>query len=1404
MIKVYRTVLLKQKPDAARPAPAVARTPVRRGRRWVRAVRGMALAVASAARADDGTCTLEEAEGKRIQCLIRHAPGGTIRGDGRVAGPVARVAAGDTLRVALGERLVNNGELQATPYHKSVLFLSGEGANLENAGEITRLQGGEGLSASSFVHVGEGAHALVNRGLLLDRSGSGALIRPIHPGARLFVRNEGRLQGEQNDSLFYARVSGALIDVTNTATGVIEARKGVPFWVRQGESTAVRVRNAGRILARDGHQAAFRLGRGDDVLTLEASSEIVGTIDAGEGRDALVLAGDAPGTFDLGALGEGGAYRGFESLRKTEAGVWTLAGAYGGAHRQDWWLEQGQLILTGQLVGAVRKAGTAPVAFDVKEGGIEAPGGVAIAMERDGDAYVRLDGTQASVSIRGQVKAGGAGSKTLHLTGARGGVLEADAVEGFSRRVKDGSGTWRLAVARRAGDADQGYKAVGWELRGGVLQLGSNAALGGGPLQAHRGTLRYEPGVTIGNRILVVGPLTLEVAPAAEARQLGGLSGAGAVSKRGAGRLTFNGDSQGFSGAVRVQEGELTVNGALGSHQVDVVAGAMLSGNAAIAGSVDLATAGHLAPGGHGAVGRMTIGGDLLLSETSRLAFDLAAPGAARATPGVSDTVEVGGDLRLDGVLDLRDAGGSGVGYYRLMTYRGQLIDRGLNVGTSPASLGAHGVRIDLTRPGAVDLVVGALPDPGRAPGSAPMESPLLYWNGMKTSGAGARGGGDGVWSETGRNWTDAGGRTAVASAADKVAIFDVRGGVVTVEGARSLDGGMQVLVDGYRFRPGRAGALSTTRPDSEIRVLDGATTVVSVPVAGEGGLHKTGGGSLVLSGMHAYAGPTRVSAGTLQLDGEVPASSVTVGPGGALRGSGRIGQLDARGLIDPAGDAVGVLQVEGDLHLRAQATYRVSTVTPEGAADAVQVGGQATIEGARVEVRARSGAYRPHTDYRVLSAGGGIVGQFGDVSVNLPFLKANLRYAERDVYLSLERNDRPYTDLPGLDSNQKGVGAALTRMASVPRAAPASASAQAQALREARVPRPLAATGPMLGALQALTAADARRAFKQLSGESYASLQNASRGSLAGFMNAVGGRFGRPAPRAEAAAAARPLAHDRSLWVLVPAERFRRRGDGDAAGYDGTGVGVVAGVDRPVSATVSAGVAAGFMQTRQKAPDLVSKAVLDQGMLALYGRFERGRWWLGGLVGAGYGRLSNTREIRFAGFRAKASGSAPVGSGFARAGGGYRFGLGVWGEIAPVASLEAMVTRTGRVDESGGGEANLRVAPTTRATVASEVGAHWSRVAYGRSGRPLIFEGSLRWRRWLNGPNVTQNAALAASDAPAHGYRGAAPARDGAVFGVDMQVGLARQADLTLGYLGQYAAGESGNGVWLRYRKRW
>ena len=379
----------------------------------------------------------------------------------------------------------------------------------------------------------------------------------------------------------------------------------------------------------------------------------------------------------------------------------------------------------------------------------------------------------------------------------------------------------------------------------------------------------------------------IRVDPGVTADISAAIGGAGGLSKLDTGTLVLSGTNT-FSGATTVSGGTLVLNGSVAG-AVDLASGTTLTGDGDAGGAVTVANGATLAPGAGGA-GTLTLGG-LILNSGSILAFDLGAPD----TPGASDRIAVAGDLTLDGTLNAADAGGFGLGVYRLIDYGGALTDNGLAVGAIPAGFDPSQLSVQTSTAGQVNLVVDAvIPE-------------IQFWDGANTVANGVVDGGSGSWTNAGRNWADSAG-DGNNRWDSRFAVFQGAAGTVTVDDAIGVTG-MQFMTEGYEIARG-SGTLSLTPAQVNIRVDPEVGAEISAGLGGAGGLNKLDTGTLILSGANSYSGATLISGGTLRVLGgaAIPvASDLTVAAGATLdiAAAQEIGSLAGAGAVTLSGGAL-------------------------------------------------------------------------------------------------------------------------------------------------------------------------------------------------------------------------------------------------------------------------------------------------------------------------------------------------------------------------------------------------------------------------------------------------------------------------------------------------------------------
>ncbi|MGU3451629.1 autotransporter-associated beta strand repeat-containing protein [Methylobacterium sp. 391_Methyba4] len=233
-------------------------------------------------------------------------------------------------------------------------------------------------------------------------------------------------------------------------------------------------------------------------------------------------------------------------------------------------------------------------------------------------------------------------------------------------------------------------------------------------------------------------------------------------------------------------------------------------------------------------------------------------------------------------------------------------------------------------------------------------------------------------------------------------------GDTLTLTGANTYTG-VTTIGRGATLRlgdGGTAGAIVATAGvvNDGALVFDRTDAVSFAPaISGSGSLTQAGGGTTVLTGRNTNTGATTIRGGTLQIDGVLAASEVTVKSGGTLAGSGKIGDplIEAGGRLAPgSATAIGTLSITGPLTFAPGSFYTVK-VTPT-ANDRTAVTGPVTIQGGTVQVLAGAGTYTPALRYTLLTASGGVTGQFSSLQTtsNLAFLTPSLAYDGHSVSL--------------------------------------------------------------------------------------------------------------------------------------------------------------------------------------------------------------------------------------------------------------------------------------------------------------------------------------------------------------------------------------------------------------------
>ena len=573
-------------------------------------------------------------------------------------------------------------------------------------------------------------------------------------------------------------------------------------------------------------------------------------------------------------------------------------------------------------------------------------------------------------------------------------------------------------------------------------------------------------------------------------------------------------------------------------------------------------------------------------------------------------------------------------------------------------------------------------------------------------------------------------------------------------------------------------------------------TFTLAGAISGTGGLDKIGSGTLILTGASTYTGETSVNEGVLRVDGSL-VSAVSVNEGGTLMGTGTIGGLEvgSGGIVAPGNlIAIGTLRVAGDVSFDEDLVFRVKA-NAAGQSDKIIATGAASIDGGTVQVLAQSGNYARQTRYTILTASGGVDGEFENVTSNLAFLTPLLSYDPNNVFLTLIRNDITFASV-AQTYNQRAVAVALDK---------------SQPLK------------PLVQAVSNLTVAGALQAFDALSGEVHGSVQTTMIDDSRYLRQAVLGRLrqvpyaggpgaiaalgsGGPILAYAAPAAAGGLADrngDRSTQAInqmlsAPAQSSdltfwaqgvgawgRINSDGNAADLTRNLGGVFTGFDGRFGEW-RAGLAGGYTNASASVSARASSAHIDTAYVAGYGGTDFGAFNFRSGAALAWHTIGTSRSIVFPGFSEQASArySAISGQVFGEVGYGMSFGNMAF---EPFAGLAWVYLNTESFNETGGLGA-LGASSTQNDVNYSTLGARWASTYLMANGMTLTPRASLAWQHTLGTATPAAALTLQSTGTP-FGILGIPIARDAALVeaGGDLQLGP--QTKIGVAYFGQVAS---------------
>ncbi|GGY17574.1 serine protease [Rhodanobacter panaciterrae] len=554
------------------------------------------------------------------------------------------------------------------------------------------------------------------------------------------------------------------------------------------------------------------------------------------------------------------------------------------------------------------------------------------------------------------------------------------------------------------------------------------------------------------------------------------------------------------------------------------------------------------------------------------------------------------------------------------------------------------------------------------------------------------------------------------------------------------------------------------------VSVTNNIDSTWSNPISGDGGLTKSGTGTLTLSNTLSYKGTTTVMQGILSAQ-SIPGDLVLYSRGAVVSGAHSInGSVQNAGSLVVAG---GDVQIGGNYVQNGsfgRPTSFVGQMMLE-LGSALHVSGTANIGGDLIVTGAKQGyVANSHTD--VLTASGGLTGTFDTFfAQSNVMLTASLNYDANDAWLNVQQVQ--VTAVQGLAYTAASFGAAQRVQ---------NAFGQIDSQLATTVP-PSTTTPVNAGFIQgaaslqqSTSVAAVQSSLESLSGQLHAASAAMTFEAIDAGTRALSDRFDHLLDT--------PLAGG---WT----QSIGYHGDMSRNGYSNVGYdlsGVMVGADQRIGSNGFAGYALsqsqGLGQLSESADHGYSHAL--EGML--YGGVIRGSWYTMGRFGFGDYRENMRRQLQLGGASAGVGSDSNGTYGVAYGESGYRLALGRT-QVTPYVNLQyAQIQRDG-FDELGADGFGLKSGAQTVSRWQAGVGLRAMREWTLAGGSTLSLQTRALWQQSFGLRGEVFDASFSGINQYAP-LGGIGLSRYGGVVGTSLGWGITPRANLQLGYdqyLGQH-----------------
>jgi outer membrane autotransporter protein len=566
--------------------------------------------------------------------------------------------------------------------------------------------------------------------------------------------------------------------------------------------------------------------------------------------------------------------------------------------------------------------------------------------------------------------------------------------------------------------------------------------------------------------------------------------------------------------------------------------------------------------------------------------------------------------------------------------------------------------------------------------------------------------------------------------------------------------------------------------------------------------------GFTTLSGdSSGFYGTTNVTGGTLNVTGTL-GGTLNVSNTGTLSGYGDIGTTNilSGGTLSPGGSgALGVLYVNGDLTFESGSTYAVDLRGTENNqtrgsidSDRTSVSGDVTINGGTVSVTAldASTSYLSGKTYNVIYAEGTLSGAFTNVVSGSAFLTTTASYDANNAYVTIEVKDTSSGLFAPVaqTSNQLAVARSLDTLS------------QSDTSLE------------LYNAMLMLSEDEARTAYQQLSGDSYATAQAAFLHTVQSVNNTVNTRM-RSITQSVEAPSITPLGYAEeddkiakkdnpfssfekkektfdsqrfSAWTMGFGSWGKVNGSGGGLDTNTGNGGVLFGVDGLVSNAWRVGVMGGY--SHSSFDTAASNGSSDNYHVGVYGTGEWGAVAVRSGLNYAWSDVDNTRQVSLLSQTLKGNYDAGSLSAFTEV--GYTIKIAA-ANFEPFASLSYSHVKTDGFSETGGSAA-LTVTDQTMNTTFTTIGLRTSKDV-DLLGTAAALRGTAGWVHAFGDVDTISTARFATGDS--FTVSGTPIDRDAALLEAGLDLNLTAASTFSLGYTGQIGKNAYEHGANAKFR---